>query len=60
LLPLWEGSQSAIDLVKRWHQIRPVDLITLEEISLESAFETVTKILTTMVEFGYVLVEREG
>jgi SAM-dependent methyltransferase len=60
LLPLWEGSQSAIDLVKRWHQIRPVDLMTLEEISLESAFETVTKILTTMVEFGYVLVEREG
>jgi ubiquinone/menaquinone biosynthesis C-methylase UbiE len=60
LLPLWEGSQSAIDLAKRWHKIRPVDLMTLEEISLESAFETVTKILTTMVEFGYVLVEREG
>jgi ubiquinone/menaquinone biosynthesis C-methylase UbiE len=60
LLPLWEGSQSAIDLAKRWHKIQPVDLMTLDEISLESAFETVTKILTTMVEFGYVLVEREG
>jgi 2-polyprenyl-3-methyl-5-hydroxy-6-metoxy-1,4-benzoquinol methylase len=60
LLPLWEGSQSAINLAKRWHQIQPVNLMTLEEISLESAFETVTKILTTMVEFGYVLVEREG
>jgi ubiquinone/menaquinone biosynthesis C-methylase UbiE len=60
LLPLWEGSQSTIDLAKRWYQIRPVDPITLEEISLESAFETVTQILSTMVEFGYVLAEREA
>ena len=59
LMPLWEGSQSTIDLAKRWHQIRPVDLMTLEPISWESAFETVTQMLATMVEFGYVLAERD-
>ncbi|MGB3237974.1 MAG: class I SAM-dependent methyltransferase [Geitlerinemataceae cyanobacterium] len=58
LLPLWEESQSTIDLAQRWHQLRPVDPTTLQPIKSEEAWETVTQMLITMVEFGYVLVER--
>lgn len=58
LLPLWDGAQSTSALAQRWHQLRPIDPITLEPIQSEEALETVTQILTTMVEFGYVLVER--
>lgn len=58
LLPLWEESQSTIDLAQRWHKLRPVDPTTLQPIQSEEAWETVTQMLTTMVEFGYILVER--
>lgn len=57
LLPLWEESQSMIDMAQRWHQLRPIDPITLQPIQSEQAWETVTQMLTTMVEFGYLLVE---
>jgi SAM-dependent methyltransferase len=58
ILPLWESSQSVASLTQRWHQLRPIDPITLQPIQSEDAWETVTQMLTTMVEFGYVLVER--
>lgn len=58
ILPLWESSQSVMSLAKRWHQLRPIDPMTLQPIKFEEALETVTQMLTTMVEFGYVLVER--
>jgi ubiquinone/menaquinone biosynthesis C-methylase UbiE len=58
ILPLWEGSQSVMSLAKRWHQLRPVDPITFQPIQSENALTTVSQMLTTMVEFGYVLVER--
>ena len=58
LLPLWEESQSMVAMVQRWHQLRPVDSTSLEPISQESAFATVRDILSTMVGFGFVLVER--
>lgn len=58
LQPLWDGSKNTMDLVRRWHQIRPIDPITLQPETVESAFETVQQILSTMVDFGYVLVEQ--
>ena len=58
LLPLWDESQSMMEMVQRWHQLQPLDPITLEPIDLESAFATVRGIVSTMVEYGYVLVER--
>lgn len=58
ILPLWDGAKSMVSLVKRWHQLQPANPISLQPTSDEEAFETVKQMLTTMEEFGYVLLER--
>ncbi|MBD2460832.1 class I SAM-dependent methyltransferase [Oscillatoria sp. FACHB-1407] len=57
LLPLWEGTQSVNALVERWLKIRPVHPITLEPTSWEIAFQDVTRLLTQLEVFLYVLIE---
>lgn len=57
LLPLWEGSQSFTSLVKRWQVVKPVDPITLEPVSEETALEEVKQFLSNLEVYLYVLVE---
>lgn len=58
LLPMLESGQPIDSLVKRWQKMRPVHPVTLEEITEEQAFETVTQAMTGLEVNGYVLVER--
>ena len=58
LLPLWEGAQPIEAIVQRYHQIRPVDPVTLEPTTKAQAFETVKDILNRMDAFLYVLLQR--
>ncbi len=57
LLPLWEGKQSMRSLVERWKQIQPVDPVTLEPISPQTAVEQVKELLSDLEPFLYVLLE---
>ncbi|HIK31260.1 MAG TPA: class I SAM-dependent methyltransferase [Oscillatoriales cyanobacterium M59_W2019_021] len=57
IVPLWDAPQSVLSLAQRWHQLRPVDPVNLQPLQFEEALETVTQMLTTMADFGYVLVE---
>jgi len=58
LLPLWDGVQPVISLVKRWLQLRPVHPATLESVTEETAFEEVKELLERLEAFLYVLLER--
>ncbi len=58
LLPLWDAPQPVTTLVQRWIQIRPMDPIGLVPVSEEKAFEEITKLLTDLEAFLYVLLER--
>ncbi|HBB34437.1 MAG TPA: SAM-dependent methyltransferase [Cyanobacteria bacterium UBA8803] len=58
LLPLWEGAQPFRSIVERWLKIRPLDLVSLEPVSEETAFEEMKKFLTKLQVFLYVLLER--
>lgn len=58
LLPLWDEPQSVTALVERWLQIRPVDPLTLNPVSQEKALLEITKFLTDLEAFLYVLLER--
>ena len=60
LSPLWDAPQSVQSLAQRWHQLRPVDPVNLQPLKFEDALETVSQMLTTMVDFGYVLVESDS
>jgi 2-polyprenyl-3-methyl-5-hydroxy-6-metoxy-1,4-benzoquinol methylase len=57
LLPLWEGSQPFMSLVKRWQAFKPVDPITLEPVSEQTAMEEVKQFLSNLEIYLYVLVE---
>ncbi|MBW4679398.1 MAG: class I SAM-dependent methyltransferase [Microcoleus vaginatus WJT46-NPBG5] len=57
LLPLWERALPVKSLVAHWLQIRPVDLVTLEPVSQETAFKEVKKLLMKLETFVYVLLE---
>ncbi|MBD1861235.1 MULTISPECIES: class I SAM-dependent methyltransferase [Trichocoleus] len=57
LLPLWEGSQSFVSLVKRWQAVKPVDPITLEPLSEQVALEEVRQFLGDLEVYLYVLAE---
>jgi 2-polyprenyl-3-methyl-5-hydroxy-6-metoxy-1,4-benzoquinol methylase len=57
LLPLWEGSQPFMSLVKRWQAVKPVDPITLEPVSEQTAMEEVKQFLSNLEIYLYVLVE---
>ncbi|MEG3857899.1 methyltransferase domain-containing protein [Microcoleus sp. herbarium12] len=58
LLPLWEGSASALSLAERWLKLRPVQPATLEAVSPDTAFEEVTELLSRLEAFLYVFLER--
>ncbi|MBP0020947.1 MAG: class I SAM-dependent methyltransferase [Cyanobacteria bacterium SBLK] len=58
LLPLLTGSQSIARLVQRWQNLHPVHPITLSEIAPEEAWKTVSQAIASLVESGYLLVER--
>ncbi|MFB8788616.1 MAG: class I SAM-dependent methyltransferase [Potamolinea sp.] len=58
LLPMLESGQPIDSLSKRWQKLRPVHPVTLEQITDEQAFETVTQAMTGLEVQGYVLVER--
>ena len=58
LLPLWDGAQPVISLVKRWLQLRPVHPATLESVTEETAFEEFKELLERLEAFLYVLLER--
>ncbi|RMH70624.1 MAG: methyltransferase domain-containing protein [Cyanobacteria bacterium J007] len=58
LLPLWEEPQSVQSLVERWLKLRPVDLVTLESVSEQRAFEEVKDFLSDLEVFLYVLLQR--
>jgi len=58
LLPLWEGAQPAISLAERWLKLRPLDLVTLEPVSRERAFDEIKELLMSLEVFMYVLLER--
>jgi len=58
LLPLWEGAQPAISLAERWLNLRPLDLVTLEPVSQERAFDEIKEFLMSLEVFLYVLLER--
>ncbi len=58
LLLLWEGAQSVQALAERWLQIQPVNLVTLEPISLESAKKEMINLVSSLEVPMYLLVER--
>lgn len=58
LLPLWEGTQPVVFLAERWLKLRPLDLVTLEPVSRERAFDEITELLMSLEVFLYVLLER--
>lgn len=58
LLPLWDSEQSIHSLVQRRQQIQPVDPVTLEPITSQTAFEQVKELLSDLEPFLYVLLEQ--
>lgn len=57
LLPLWEEPQSLTSLVERWRTVQPVDAITLEPVSVQTAFNEVKQLLSGLEIYLYVLLE---
>ena len=58
LLPLWDGPQSAVSLAEKWLQIRAEAAVNREPAALETAFDQVKELLTSLEVFLYVLLER--
>jgi ubiquinone/menaquinone biosynthesis C-methylase UbiE len=58
LLPLWDAPQAFTSLVDRWLLIRPLDFVTLEPMSYETAFEEVKQLLHKLEVFLYILLEK--
>lgn len=57
LLPLWDGPQLIQVIADRYLQLNPVDLVTLEPISRETAFGVIKDLLNRLNAFLYILVE---
>ena len=60
LLPLWDGAQPIMYLVELWLKLKPLDPVTLEPVSHETAFEEVKELLSMLEAFLYVLLERSA
>lgn len=58
LLPLWEGAQPMMSLVELCLKLKPLNPVTLEPVSRETAFEEVKELLSMLEAFLYVLLER--
>lgn len=59
LLPLLEGPQPVQALAARYRQICPVDPVTLEPTTLETACDRVCHLLNRLEAFLFVLLERQ-
>jgi 2-polyprenyl-3-methyl-5-hydroxy-6-metoxy-1,4-benzoquinol methylase len=57
LLLLWDEPQPIQVIAERYLQLNPVDLVTLEPISRETAFEVVKDLLNRLDAFLYILLE---
>jgi 2-polyprenyl-3-methyl-5-hydroxy-6-metoxy-1,4-benzoquinol methylase len=57
LLPLWEGGCHVKSIVERWLKLRPLDPVTLESVSQETAQNEVKELLIKLETFLYVLLE---
>ena len=58
LFPLFEEPQTVRNLVERWHQIHPVNAVSLEPLSKTIVLALLQKTLQPLERFGYVLLER--
>jgi 2-polyprenyl-3-methyl-5-hydroxy-6-metoxy-1,4-benzoquinol methylase len=57
LLPLWEGPQSVVSLVKQWRSIRSQSGVNLEPVSEQTAFEEIKEMFSRLEVFLYLLLE---
>jgi ubiquinone/menaquinone biosynthesis C-methylase UbiE len=57
LLPLLDGKKSVPELVDRFHQIHPIDPITLQPMPPDICFSKVTQFLSQLETFLYVMLE---
>jgi 2-polyprenyl-3-methyl-5-hydroxy-6-metoxy-1,4-benzoquinol methylase len=60
LLPLWEQPQPFVALVEHYRKLRPLNLVTLEPISQETAFEDIKQFFNRLDAFLYVLIEKSA
>jgi len=58
ILPLLDGGLPMMSLVERWLQMRPRDPVTLESSTEPEAFAVVKQMLSSLAQFGYILLER--
>lgn len=58
ILPLLDGGLPMMSLVKRWRQMRPLNPVTLESTTAPEAFAVVKQMLSSLAQFGYILLER--
>ncbi len=57
LLPLWDGPQPVMAIVKRWEEIAPVDPVSLEEMDEARAEQVVRELLVKLESYLYLLLE---
>ncbi|NET31960.1 MAG: class I SAM-dependent methyltransferase [Cyanothece sp. SIO1E1] len=58
LLPLWDGAQPVMSLVDRWRQVRPLHPATLEPVTPAAALNDITKLLSNLETYLYVLIQQ--
>ncbi len=58
LPPLFESARSVEFLVKRWQALHPVDPLTLDPTSTESAFSIIRDFLINQESLDYILLEK--
>ena len=59
LLPLWDKPLPLKELAQRYKTISPVNLMTLEALTDDDAFEAMKKVVTNLEPFLYLMPERE-
>lgn len=57
LIPLLDGPQAVMQLVKRWRQIQLVDPVTVGLLPSQHAYEVIKRFLTQYEMLGYILLE---
>jgi hypothetical protein len=57
---LWETSQTVAELVQRWLKIQPLNLVTLELVDENIAWQQVIQTIIKLENFLYLLVEKEN
>lgn len=57
LLPLWDGPQPVMAIVRRWREITPVDPVSLEEMDEARGLPVVRELLVKLESYLYLLLE---